>query len=181
MKRIREHLGLAFLIIIAIFAVVIGGYFTLRKGIYIGDDFYYKVSADKFVHNTSNYVERTKDDTFLLVADGSPVGWDEMQIIAGNEKPAISDETYSNALGHVLYGNLESISFWGFTVLGVLIYVLGIVQIYDPDKVYFFLRRWQFQNPELSDEGRTVTIIGGVIICIIGIGVMSGLILYLFH
>ena len=27
MKRIREHLGLAFLIIIAIFAVVIGGYF----------------------------------------------------------------------------------------------------------------------------------------------------------
>ena len=218
MKRIREHLGLAFLIIIAIFAVVIGGYFTLRKGIYIGVDFYYKVSADKFVHNTSNYVERTKDDTFLLVADGkkqsvsytmkgdqvtfsfadnsisgtwtegqlfaadgSPVGWDEMQIIAGNEKPAISDETYSNALGHVLYGNLESISFWGFTVLGVLIYVLGIVQIYDPDKVYFFMRRWQFQNAELSDEGRTVTILGGVIICIIGIGVMSGLILYLFR
>lgn len=34
MKRIREHLGLAFLIIIVIFAVVIGGYFTLRKGIY---------------------------------------------------------------------------------------------------------------------------------------------------
>ena len=115
----------------------------------------------------------------LLAADGSPVGWDEMQIIAGNEKPVISDETYSNALGHILYGNLESISFWGFTVLGVLIYVLGIVQIYYPDKVYFFLRRWQFQNAELSDEGRTVTVIGGMIICIIGIGVMSGLILYL--
>lgn len=47
----------------------------------------------------------------LLAADGSPVGWDEMQIIAGNEKPVISDETYSNALGHILYGNLESISF----------------------------------------------------------------------
>ena len=170
-------------------------------------------AGEKF---TVNYVERTKDDTFLLVADGkkqnvsytmkgdqvtfsfaddtingtwtgdqllaadgSPVGWDEMQIIAGNEKPVISDETYSNALGHILYGNLESISFWGFTVLGVLIYVLGIVQIYYPDKVYFFLRRWQFQNAELSDEGRTVTVIGGVIICIIGIGVMSGLILYL--
>ena len=102
-------------------------------------------------------------------------------IPSGNEKPAISDETYSNALGHVLYGNLESISFGGFTVLGVLIYVLGIVQIYDPDKVYFFMRRWQFQNAELSDEGRAVTILGGVIICIIGIGVMSGLILYLFR
>lgn len=123
MKKIQEHLGLVFLIIIAIFAVAIGGYFTLRKGVFIGDDFYYKVRADKFVHNTVNYVERTKDDTFLLVADGkkqnvsytmkgdqvtfsfaddtingtwtgdqllaadgSPVGWDEMQIIAGNEK-----------------------------------------------------------------------------------------------
>lgn len=62
--------GTCFLIIIAIFAVAIGGYFTLRKGVFIGDDFYYKVRADKFVHNTVNYVERTKDDTFLLVADG---------------------------------------------------------------------------------------------------------------
>ena len=218
MKKIQEHLGLVFLIIIAISAVAIGGYFTLLKGVFIGDDFYYKVSADKFVHNTSNYVEHTKDNTFLLVADGkkqsvsytmkgdqvtfsfaddtisgtwtgdqlfaadgSPVGWDEMQIFASDDKHTVSDAAYSNVLGCILYGNLESISFWGFTVLGILIYVLGIVQIYCPDKVYFFLRRWQFQNPELSDEGRTVTIIGGVIICIIGIGVMSGLILYLFH
>lgn len=216
MKKIQEHLGLVFLILIAIFAVAIGGYFTLRKGVFIGDDFYYKVSADKFVHNTANYVERTKDDTFLLVAngkkqnvsytmkgdqvtfsfaddtingtwtgdqllaaDGSPVGWDEIQIFASDDKRTVSDAAYSNVLGRILYGSLESISFWGFTVLGVLIYVLGIVQIYYPDKVYFFLRRWQFQNAELSDEGRTVTVIGGVIICIIGIGVMSGLILYL--
>lgn len=70
MKKIQEHLGLVFLIIIAIFAVAIGGYFTLRKGVFIGDDFYYKVRADKFVHNTVNYVERTKDDTFFC-ADGS--------------------------------------------------------------------------------------------------------------
>ena len=48
MKKIQEHLGLVFLIIIAISAVAIGGYFTLRKGVFIGDDFYYKVSADKF-------------------------------------------------------------------------------------------------------------------------------------
>lgn len=36
MKKIQEHLGLVFLIIIAIFAVAIGGYFTLRKGVFIG-------------------------------------------------------------------------------------------------------------------------------------------------
>lgn len=44
--------------------------FYAAKRRFIGDDFYYKVRADKFVHNTVNYVERTKDDTFLLVADG---------------------------------------------------------------------------------------------------------------
>lgn len=69
MKKIQEHLGLVF-DYNCHFAVAIGGYFTLRKGVFIGDDFYYKVRADKFVHNTVNYVERTKDDTFLLVADG---------------------------------------------------------------------------------------------------------------
>lgn len=36
MKEIQEHLGLVFLIIIAIFAVAIGGYFTLRKGVLLG-------------------------------------------------------------------------------------------------------------------------------------------------
>ena len=216
MKKIQEHLGLVFLIIIAIFAVAIGGYFTLRKGVFIGVDCYYIVRSDIFVLIIVIYVERTKDVTFLLVADGkkqnvsytmkgdqvtfsfaddtingtwtgdqllaadgSPVGWDEMQSFASDDKHTVSDAAYSNVLGRILYGNLESISFWGFTVLGVLIYVLGIVQIYYPDKVYFFLRRWQFQNAELSDEGRTVTVIGGMIICIIGIGVMSGLILYL--
>ena len=91
MKKIQEHLGLVFLIIIAIFAVAIGGYFTLRKGVFIGDDFYYKVRADKFVHNTVNYVERTKDDTFLLVADGKKqnvsytMQGDEQFVAARNE------------------------------------------------------------------------------------------------
>lgn len=65
MKKIQEHLGLVF-DYNCHFAVAIGGYFTLRKGVFIGDDFYYKVRADKFVHNTVNYVERTKDDTFYL-------------------------------------------------------------------------------------------------------------------
>ena len=108
---------------------------------------------------------------------GPPQG--PLALLRGGRLSLLARCKYSNVLGRILYGNLESISFWGFTVLGVLIYVLGIVQIYYPDKVYFFLRRWQFQNAELSDEGRTVTVIGGMIICIIGIGVMSGLILYL--
>ena len=54
MKKIQEHLGLVFLIIIAIFAVAIGGYFTLRKGVFIGDDFYYKVRAEKSIPYPDN-------------------------------------------------------------------------------------------------------------------------------
>ena len=54
MKKIQEHLGLVFLIIIAIFAVAIGGYFTLRKGVFIGDDFYYKVRAQTYLHGLCN-------------------------------------------------------------------------------------------------------------------------------
>lgn len=218
MKRIREHMGLVFLVIAAILAVVIGGYFTLRKGVYIGDDFYYRVSADKFVHNTSNYVERTKDDSFLLVtdgkkqnvsyamkgnqvtfsfadetlsgtwtgdqliaADGSPVGWDDMQIFASDDKRAVSDVAYSSVLGRILYGNLESVSFWGCVVFGIFIYVFGILQIYYPEKMYFFMRRWLFKNTELSDAGKAASVIGGAILCVIGIGFMSGLIVYLFR
>lgn len=190
MKKIQEHLGLVFLIIIAIFAVAIGGYFTLRKGVLLGMIFITKSVQISLCTTQSTMLNEQKmilftcgrwkkqnvsytmkgdqvtfsfaDDTIngtwtgdqLLAADGSPVGWDEMQIIAGNEKPVISDETYSNALGHILYGNLESISFWGFTVLGVLIYVLGIVQIYYPDKVYFFCADGSFRmrNYRMKEE-----------------------------
>ena len=114
----------------------------------------------------------------MLAADGS--------LWAGMNAEFASDDKHTSVMRHtamcwdVFFTAIWSrFHFGDLTVLGVLIYVLGIVQIYYPDKVYFFLRRWQFQNAELSDEGRTVTVIGGVIICIIGIGVMSGLILYL--
>lgn len=94
------------------------------------------------------------DGDQLLAADGSPVGWDEMQSFASDDKHMVSDAAYSNVLGRILYGNLESISFWGFTVLGVLIYVLGIVQIYYPDKVYFFCADGSFRmrNYRMKEE-----------------------------
>lgn len=43
----------------------------------------------------------------LLAADGSPVGWDEMQSFASDDKHTVSDAAYSNVLGRILYGNLE--------------------------------------------------------------------------
>ena len=63
MKKIQEHLGLVFLIIIAIFAVAIGGYFTLRKGVFIGDYLYYWNRGDvrvDFVFNKVTILRRSE-------------------------------------------------------------------------------------------------------------------------
>ena len=66
MKKIQEHLGLVFLIIIAIFAAQSVDILRCEKAFLLGMIFITKSVADKFVHNTVNYVERTKDDTFYL-------------------------------------------------------------------------------------------------------------------
>ncbi len=90
----------------------------------------------------------------MFATDGNPVGWDDMQIFASDDKRTVSDVAYSNVLGRILYGNLESISFWGFTVLGILIYVLGMVQIYCSDKMYFFCAGGSFRirNYRIREE-----------------------------
>ena len=63
--------------------------------------------------------------------------------------------------------------------LGVLVYVLGIVTILNPDGVHFFLSRWKYNNPELSEPGRLLEQIGGGFIVVIGIGIMTGALLLL--
>lgn len=47
----------------------------------------------------------------MFATDGNPVGWDDMQIFASDDKRTVSDVAYSNVLGRILYGNLESICF----------------------------------------------------------------------
>ena len=58
-------------------------------------------------------------------------------------------------------------------------YVLGIVTILNPDGVHFFLSRWKYNNPELSEPGRLLEQIGGGFIVVIGIGIMTGALLLL--
>lgn len=55
--------------LIAVVSMLAGGYFTLRKGIYLDDRFFYRISADRYEHNRSNYIEFTSDSEFKIVTD----------------------------------------------------------------------------------------------------------------
>lgn len=199
----------------AIISLLAGWYFTLRKGVYVGEKFFYKISTTRYEQNDSNYIEQVSDSGFEIVSDtgkktvsvkvernslifafsdgtsltgvwdgvyltdseGLPVGWDMVQISV-NEKPIeVSNATYCQALCRIYYGKEETISKWYIQVVGILIYLLGIVSVLYPDEVHFFLIKWKYNNPELSETGRLLEQIGGVMISVMGIGITSGVLL----
>lgn len=53
----------------AVIALLAGWYVTLRKGIYVGDKFFYKTNGSRYAHNGSNYIERGLDNSFEIVSD----------------------------------------------------------------------------------------------------------------
>ncbi|MCM1189173.1 MAG: hypothetical protein NC541_07720 [bacterium] len=56
-------------VLIAVISLLTGGYFTLRKGIYLNNDFFRRVSQTRYEHNRSNYIELTSDGDFRIVSD----------------------------------------------------------------------------------------------------------------
>lgn len=211
-KNIKKRIMLAVVIAVAIVSVLVGWYFTLRKGIYVGEKFYYKISENRYERNSSDYIERVTDSDFKIVSDGGsrtvtvkadgdllnfvfpdgtsltgvwngtylmdldglPIGWNQVQILANNEAAEISDTTYCQALCRIYYDCGETISEWYINLVGMMIYSLGIVTVLYPHKVHFFLIGWRYNNPKLSDMGRLSEQIGGVVIGVIGILVMTG-------
>lgn len=56
---------------LALIALLTGWYFAFRKGVEIGDDFFYKVSDTMYRHDKSTYIEALSDHDFKIVsADG---------------------------------------------------------------------------------------------------------------
>lgn len=86
-------------------------------------------------------------------------------------------ERYSYALCRIIYDNPQTISKWYLNILGLILYVLGIICVMYPEECYFFLCKWQYKNGELSTLGRLWQQIGGGIIAAIGIFILSGMIL----
>ncbi|MDO4340203.1 MAG: hypothetical protein Q4C91_19295 [Eubacteriales bacterium] len=215
----KRKILLTGIVLIAVVSLAVGGYFTLRKGIYAGESFFYRISDARYEQNKSNYIERTTGSGFKIVADGEektvsvyenanllvfsfsdgtslegswdgeyltdsqgfPVGWDEIQFSVNGEpiEAGISNAAYCQALCKIYFGKEETISVWYFSVIGILVYILGVVSILHPDEAHFFLSRWKYHNPELSETGRLMEQIGGVALCVLGVSIMSGILLVL--
>ncbi|HCT89954.1 MAG TPA: hypothetical protein DF613_01020 [Lachnospiraceae bacterium] len=215
-KPAEKQRFLAIAVLAAVLALLAGWYFTLRKGVYVGDKFYYKTSDTRYAHSPTRTIELTSDAEFTILsgsdrqtvsfrADGSritftfpdgeslagtwngddlmgpkglPLGWDEINILINGEPDRLSNPAWGLALGRIYFGKTETISDWFVPFLGILIYIIGIATILKPDEVHFFLRRWQYTTPELSDSGRTLERISGAAIAVLGLAVMSGLLLW---
>lgn len=213
----KRKMLLTGVVLIAIISLAAGWYFTLRKGIYVGENFFYRLRDTRYEQNKSNYIELLSDGDFKIVSDteeknvslhskadvlefsfadgtslkgvwdgetltdseGFPIGWDEIQVSINGEPAEVSNATYCQSLCRIYFGKEETISVWYMQGLGLLVYILGIVSILYPDEAHFFLSRWRYHNPELSETGRLMEQIGGVMLSVLGVSIMSGVLLML--
>ena len=215
-ENTKKKLLLMGAVLIAVVSLLAGWYFTLRLGVYVGDDFYYKVSDRKYKKNQTNYIEQISDNDFALVSDtgektvslkfhndlatfdfsdgksyegyfdeatetfrdkeGMIIGWDSIQIVGGNEPKRISDRTYCVPLFQIYFNEGETRGIWYLQVLGIILYILGIITVLYPNEVHFFLISWKYDYPELSESGLQMERVGGIVECLIGIAFMSGLV-----
>lgn len=220
MNSRKKAIKAAVIVLIAAVAFGYGAYTTLRFGVYVGDDFFYKKSGSRYEKNLSNYIEQTSDHEFMIVSsvkkqqvsyeiekgkitfyfpnqtisgtwdpaqeqlynDGVPVlqngnmefSEDDMNITSGTIQ-----QHYSYALCRIIYDDSQTISKWYLNVLGLILYVLGIIWVMYPEECYFFLRKWQYNNGELSALGRLWQQIGGGILAVLGLFIMSGMAAFL--
>ena len=203
-------------VLIAAVALGYGTYTTLRSGVYVGDDFFYKKSDSRYEKNISNYIEQTSDHEFTIVShdkkqevsyeiekeqitfyfpdqtisgswdteqkelydNGVPVlqnGNFEFSEDGVNITPDMGQERCSYALCRIIYNDQETISKWYMNIFGLVWYILGIIWVMYPEECYFFLRKWQYNNGELSAMGRLWQQIGGGILAVFGLFIMSGM------
>ena len=141
-------------VLVAIVCLGIGWYFTLRSGVYVGDYFYYKVSETRYQRNRSNYLE-------FVSGDEVRIGLDEGEMSVSIEENGDDSFAFAFSDGRSVRGNWNG------------------EDLVDSDGVHFFLSRWKYNNPELSEPGRLLEQIGGGFIVVIGIGIMTGALLLL--
>ncbi len=221
MNSRKKAIKAVIIVLIAAIAFGYGAYATLRPGVYVGDDFFYKKSDSRYEKNISNYIKQTSDHEFTIVSsdkkqevpyeidkeqitfhfpDQTISGtWDstQEQLYDGNEVPILQNgnielsedgmdvtsgtrqQHYSYALCRIIYDDPQMISKWYLNILGLILYILGIICVMYPEECYFFLCKWQYKNGELSTLGRLWQQIGGGIIAVIGIFIMSGMAMFL--
>lgn len=215
----KKHLFLAGAAALAVIALLTGWYFAFRKGVEIGDSFFYKVSDTMYRHDKANYIEALSDSSFKIVsddgdktasihaddmsvtidfshgesltgfwngeclqdADGFPLGWDSFSVTAqysdgtSDPEPAAGSISYAEAICRIYFGQETARSVWYVPVLGIILYIIGVITVMYPEEMHFLFIRWRYRNPELSDEGILLERISGIALCIAGLAFMSSL------
>ena len=215
MNSRKKAIKAVIIVLIAAVAFGYGTYTTLRSGVYVGDDFFYKKSDSRYEKNISNYIEQTSDHEFTIVSHDKKqeVSYEiekeqitfyfpdqtrytcrikrirdragtasvlqngnfEFSEDGVNITPDMGQERCSYALCRIIYNDQETISKWYMNIFGLVWYILGIIWVMYPEEYYFFLRKWQYNNGELSAMGRLWQQIGGGILAVFGLFIMSGM------
>lgn len=93
-----------------------------------------------------------KGDT-LTDADGRDLSFPaEIVVTTNGERPPMSNMAWSKTFCRLSLGDTETRGSILFIFIGTVAYVLGSLGFLFPNKMFFFLRSWQFEKAELSYE-----------------------------
>lgn len=109
-------------------------------------------------------IEASWDGAFFTGADGRPLFLEtQITVSINGKRPPLSKATWGAVFCRLASGETETRGSVLFLFLGTIGYVLSAAGFLFPDEVHFFLRRWQYVKPELSDEGRFVAKISAIV------------------
>lgn len=219
-KRVDRRV-LALIIGIAVLALIFSGWRNLRKGVFLGNDFFFRTEESLYQRNAVNYIrsaatesgtgftiilngeehsanlQRDGDFASITFDDGTTFegAWDGqwfydkqtglpmefgggVTVVVGDQIPSTGKPAISNALCRIAWGDLEQRGHVSLLLVGSLLYALGAVTFLFPNEAHFFLRRWAYQNAELSETGLFMEKAGGVAGMVVGVAVMMGLFIF---
>lgn len=123
------------------------------------------------VYSDGDMVEGLVDGTEILDVEGLPLWMSDGASVSVGGMEVIT--AGKGRLTHTLYrmglGETEMREGMVMLLCLMLLYPLGALQFLYPDKMAFLLSRWYYAKPELSELGRKVERVSGVIMMILGV------------
>lgn len=105
----------------------------------------------------------------LIDADGRDLSFPAgITVTVNRDRPPIPNITWSETFCRLSLGATETRGSVLFIFIGTVAYVLGSLSFLFPDNMYFLLRRWQFEQAELSDAGLLVQKASAIVAMILG-------------
>lgn len=121
------------------------------------------------VFQSGTVIEAGWNGEHFVGADGRPLlGEPRVTVSVNGKRPPLSEDAWGAVFCRLASGETETRGSILFLFLGTIGYALGAAGFLFPDKLHFFLRRWQYAEPELSDGGRFVARISAIVTMILG-------------